>query len=123
MSFVSFLTDERNASAAYVRAHMSTAQYVLDFLREGLATVDERGPIGELIQFAARLGKQASAASMYAACLSAPCQPSLNPITFAPLQAKYAAAPGSLQDITTRQAKDMYVDYSQLCQATYALAE
>jgi hypothetical protein len=60
LSFVSFLVNDREASAAYVRSHISTAITVLDFLKNLYARPDEVPKVQDLIAAYQRLHRQAS---------------------------------------------------------------
>ena len=50
IKFVAFLTNVREASAAYIRGHLSTAIFIQDFLLRTKANPSERPAIEEIIE-------------------------------------------------------------------------
>lgn len=60
MRFVSFLAVDRGCSQAYLRSHITTATYVLDFLKSTLAADNEVAQVDALIEAYTRVHRQAS---------------------------------------------------------------
>lgn len=92
MRFVSFLV-ERGASSAYVRSHITTGMFVLHFLRQTLASEEEKDKVESIIQGMKNLHRQIM----------------------------WVAAAPRVKDITAMEAMNMWATYEELLRAALTM--
>lgn len=131
MNYVKFLVEDRGAGQAYLRSHINTCIYTLDFLKHAKARGTEVDEVEETIAAMGRLHTQVGrepctvyrVPTHWSSRICHSTDVVHSSCKYPNMQIKWVAAPPKPKDVTAMAARGWWVDYQELAKGTYTIVE